>query len=103
MLVQDYLTLGLVRFKPPEEWSYTQYGLLFVFPKGGVGKLVSAQQSQPLDSGDVLVIGGAIGGKLVARDKVDLVFANFSVGFDNLLPLFATTEIPLLQDVSDAF
>ena len=103
MLAQDYLTLRLVRLKTPQEWSHTQNSLSFVFPKGGAGRYVSGQDSQPLATGDVLVVDGAAGGKLCTQNGGELVFANFSVCLENLLPLFASNEIPLLQGVTDDF
>jgi AraC-like DNA-binding protein len=103
MLTQDYLALRLVRLKTPQEWSHTQNGLSFVFPKGGSGRHDSGQESQRLAPGDVLVVDGAAGGKLCAPNRGELVFANFSVCLENLLPLFAGNEIPLLQGVTDDF
>jgi AraC-like DNA-binding protein len=103
MLAQNYLTLQSVRLKAPEEWSRTQNGLSFVLAKGGAGRHVCGQDSQPLAPGDVLVVDGPAGGKLCAPARGELVFANFSVCFENLLPLFASNEIPLLQGVTDDF
>lgn len=103
MLAQDYLTLRLVRLQTPHEWSHTQNGLSFVFPKGGAGRHVCGPDSQPLAPGDVLVVDGAAGGRLCAPARGELVFASFSVRFENMLPLFASNEIPLLQSVTDDF
>ena len=103
MLAQDYLTLRMVRLKPPEEWLHEQVGLAFVFPKGGAGKCLAGTFSQRLAPGDVLVLDGAAGSKVCAPDRGDIVFAFFSVCFEHLLPLFAGNEISLLQGVTDDF
>jgi AraC-like DNA-binding protein len=103
MLAQDYLTLRLVRLKPPEEWINKQGGLSFVFPKGGAGRCLCGPLNQRLGPGDVLVLDGAAGGKLCAPDRGEMVFACFSVCFEHLLPLFASSEICLLQGVTDGF
>ena len=103
MLTQDYLTLRLVRLKAPEEWINKQDGLCFVFLKGGAGKCLCGPLNQRLAPGDVLVLDGAVGGKLCAPDRGEMVFACFSVCFENLLPLFASNEICLLQAVTDDF
>jgi len=103
MLAQDYLTLRLVRLKPPEEWINKQSGLSFVFPKGGAGKCLCGPLDQRLSPGDVLVLDGAVGGKLCAPDRGEMVFACFSLCFEHLLPLFASSEICLLQGVTDGF
>ena len=103
MLAQDYLTLRLVRLKPPEEWISKQDGLSFVFAKGGVGKCLCGPLNQRLAPGDVLVLDGAVGGKLCAPDRGEMVFACFSVRSEHLFPLFASNEICLLQGVTDDF
>src|ERR1039457_4866927 len=103
MLAEDYLTLRLVRLKPPEEWINKQAGLAFVFPKGGAGKCLCGPLNQRLAVGDVLVLDGAAGGKLCAPDRGAMIFTCFSVCFEHLLPLFASNEISLLQAVTDDF
>src|SRR5512140_271989 len=100
MLAEDYLTLRLVRLKPSEEWGHNPGGLTFVFPKGGIGKCLCGTLTQRLAPGDVLVMDGAIGGKLCGPDRGEMVFACFSVCFEHLLPLFASNEISLLQGVT---
>ena len=103
MLAQDYLTLRLVRLKAPDEWVSKQLGLCFLFPKGGAGKCLCGPLNQRLAPGDVLVMGGAVGSKLCAPDRGEMVFACFSVCFETLLPLFASHEICLLQGITDNF
>jgi AraC-like DNA-binding protein len=103
MLVEDYLTLRMVRLKPSEVWVNKQGGLSFVFPKGGTGKCLCGPLDQGLAPGDVLVLDGAVGGKLCAPDRGELVFACFSVRSEHLFPLFASNEICLLKGITDDF
>src|ERR1035437_2328525 len=103
MLAQDYLTLRMVRLKPPEEWLNKQAGLAFVFPKGGAGKCLAGAFNQRLAPGDVLVLDGAAGSKICASNRGEMVFACFSVCFEHLFPLFTGNEISLLQAVTDDF
>jgi AraC-like DNA-binding protein len=103
MLAEDYLTLRSVRLKPHEEWSCKTSGLSFVLPKGGAGKYVSGSIAHRLSPGDVLVIDGTSGAKLCAPERSELVFWCFSLCFEQLFPLFAGTEISLLQNVSSRF
>jgi len=103
MLAQEYLTLRLVRLNTPQEWSPTQNGLSFLFPKGGAGKHVCGCDTQRLAPGDALVVDGAAGGRLCAPSRGEVVFAHFSVCFEHLFPLFAINEIPLLQGVAAGF
>jgi AraC-like DNA-binding protein len=93
----------LVRLKPPEEWINKQSGLSFVFPMGGAGKCLCGPLNQRLAPGDVLVLDGAVGGRICAPDRGEMVFACFSLCFEHLLPLFASSEICLLQGVTDDF
>jgi AraC-like DNA-binding protein len=103
MLAQGHLTLRLVRLKPPEQWVNKEDGLCFVFPKGGAGNCLCGPLNQLLAPGDVLVLDRAVGGKLCASGRGEMVFACFSVCFEHLLPLFASNEICLLQDVTSDF
>jgi AraC-like DNA-binding protein len=103
MLTQDYLSLRLVRLKPAEEWVNNGPGLSFVFPKGGGGKFISGPVTQRLAPGDVFVLDGALGGKLCVADQAEMVFRHFSVSCEHLFPLFASSEICLLQSVTDEF
>ena len=103
MLAQDYLTLRSVRLKPHEEWSCKTSGLSFVLPKGGAGKYLCGSVTQRLGPGDVLVIDGTSEAKLCAPERGELVFWCFSLCFEQLFPLFAGTEISLLQTVTSNF
>ena len=69
MLSEDYLTLRLVRLKPPEEWVHKQGGLCFVFPKGGAGKCLCGPLNQRVRPGEVLVLDGAAGGRARASRR----------------------------------
>jgi AraC-like DNA-binding protein len=103
MLPQDYLNLRLIRLKPPEEWITKPDGLCFVFPRGGAGKCLCGPLNQRLAPGDVLVLDGAAAGRLSPPGRGELVFAWFSAGFENLLPLFTSNELCLLPGITDEF
>lgn len=103
MTAQDYLTLRLVRLKHPEERLNTGEGLTFVFPKGGAGEFVSGSNTQKLASGDILVIGSTLKGKLQAPPGGEMLFWIFSMNFEHLFPLFGGNEICLVHTVTDGF
>jgi AraC-like DNA-binding protein len=50
-----------------------------------------------------LVVNGAVGGKIGVHEKGEFLFWNFSVSFENLLPLFGAEEISLLHNISEGF
>jgi AraC-like DNA-binding protein len=103
MLSQEYLNARLVRIKSPEEWTLEPGRLTFVFPKGGSGKFVCDTTSDRLAAGDVLVANSTSAGKISSSPGGALAFWVFSVSFENLLPLFASNEISLLERVTTAF
>jgi len=98
----DHLSLRLIRLQPPEELDFKGDALNFVFCKSGPGKFTSTRATHRLLSGDVLVFNGITGGKLSAFDaKGKCAFWIFSVGFENLLPLFASSEISRLHQLAE--
>lgn len=99
MLSCDHLTLRLVRLKTGEEWSQKRTGLQFLFPTGGGGKCLSLKASQVFFPGDVLLLGGQEFSRVVPSNGA-LVFWSFSISLEELFPLFAGNEIPLLQAVA---
>ena len=103
MVSHDYLLLKEVVLKPGEEWAKAGEGLFLVFPKKGEVDFFSGQVTRRLAPGDVLVAdqSGASRIRLVARNKAALRF--FSICTEQLYPLFATQEIPLLQGVVNGF
>ncbi len=103
MLTHEYFTLRLIRLKSSEDWSFKRDGLCVLFPKGGEGKYVSATGSERLVTGDVLVVNNTSAGRLRSANAADLVFWCFSLRLDHLYPLFAGTEISLLETVADSF
>lgn len=103
MLVEDHLTLRLIKLKPSEEWVNKKEGLSFVFSLGGAGKYVSKGATQRLVPGDILVSNGTSGGRLFALEKSDLSFRSFSLFLEHLFPLFGSNEISLLHNVTDSF
>lgn len=101
---QEHLSLKLVRLKPTEEFSPVHGGLTFIFARGGAGKCLAGTAPQTISPGDILVLNGAPGGKLSVQDKkVDFLFWNFSVCFENLLPLFSGEEISLLHKITESY
>ena len=79
-------------------------GLVFVFSTGGIGKYTSTMASHRLSAGDILVFNAAVGGKLaVADSKGEFLYWTFSVCFENLLPLFASSEITFLHNITEGF
>lgn len=99
----DHLTLRLARLKPPEDVLQNEEGLTFLFSKGGTGKYASKIATHRLGAGDILVVNGVPGGKFSVFDKGEFVFWSFSVCFEHLLPLFATSEISLLHNLTEGY
>lgn len=97
MLAQDYFTLKLVRLTTADEWSSKQDGLWVLLIKGGAGKLTSGAAVLRLAPGEVLMINGAAGGRLSPADRQEIVFWSFFLRLDQLYPLFAGSEISLLE------
>ena len=101
---QEHLALKLVRLKPADEFSPVHEGLTFLFARGGAGKCVTGSASHTISPGDILVLNGVPGGKLSVQDKkADFLFWNFSVCFENLLPLFSGEEISLLHNITESY
>jgi AraC-like DNA-binding protein len=101
---QDHLSLRLTRLKASEELEQKGEGLVFVFSKGGSGTYISKMATHRLSPGDIMVLNGGAGGKIVAADKKgEFLFWTFSVCFENLLPLFASNEISLLHNITESF
>jgi AraC-like DNA-binding protein len=100
VLPSDHLTLRLVRLKNGDSWSQKRHGLSFVFSKGGAGKCVSGAANLPFVPGDVLILNGPDAAKLVCSNG-ELVFWSFSLSIEHLFPLFAGSEISLLQTVAE--
>lgn len=103
MIASNYLSLRLVRLKSSEEWFEEPSRLSFVFLKGGHGQYVNGAVVHHLAPGDVLVAHAAAKGKIGCHGTGEVVFWCFSVCFENLFPLFASHEIPLLQSITDGF
>lgn len=103
MLTQDYLSLRLHRLRRGEEWTPRNNGLSFVFPKGGGGRFCCGTVAGRLSPGDVLVMDRAPCGKLCVSDADELLFWWFSMCSEHLFPLFASSEICLVQSVMEEF
>ena len=103
MLAQDPLNLQCVQLKAAQEWTHQGEQLSFIFPKAGAGKWVAGAVVQRLGPGDVLVLNATVGGKLCAAGPGELVFWCISLQLEHLFPLFESSEICLLQNISDGF
>lgn len=99
----DHLALQLVRLNGGETHLPNVSGLTFVFAKGGSGRCVTLANTPNLKPGDIMILNGAAGGKLSAPDRGEFLFWNFSVCFENLLPLFSSREITLLHKLTEGF
>lgn len=96
--------LRLARLKAADEQEQKGDHLTFLFARGGVGKWVSKTVTHRLSSGDIMVFNCAAGSKLSVFDKAgELLFWSFSVSFENLLPLFAGSEVSLLREVTEGY
>ncbi len=102
MFARNYLTLRLIRLKSGEEWVADGQGLSFVFPKAGAGRCVSKQVAERLLPGDVLALAAGWGGRL-RSNRGEMLFQSFSICLEHMLPLFASSEICLLQSVINGF
>ena len=105
MLAQEYLTLRLVRLKPPEKWVPSAQGLTFVFLKEGSGRYVSSEVTHCLSRGDVLVLNGPGENErgLFADERGGMVFSFFAAHIEHLYPLFAVDEVCLLPGIAQDF
>jgi len=103
MLAQDPLNLQCVQLKAAQEWAHKGEQLSFIFPKVGAGKWVAGTVVQKFGPGDVLVLNATLGGKLCAAGPGELVFWCISLQLEHLFPLFGSSEICLLQNISDGF
>ncbi len=100
----DYLSLRQVRLKPPLELEFKGDALYFIFSQGSAGKFSSSRANHRLMAGDVLVFNGVNPGKISpAEAGKEYVFSSFSVSFEQLLPLFSSTEISQLHVLNENF
>jgi AraC-like DNA-binding protein len=103
MFPKNYLFLRLVRLKYPEEWLSEGDGISFIFPKAGSATYCSIGAVYPLAAGDVLAFNPVTRGSIKACADCDFVFWSFCLSVENLLPLFASMELCLLQSLTDSF
>jgi AraC-like DNA-binding protein len=103
LTAHDHLTLRLHRIRPDEEWACGDQELSFISVNGGVGRFVAGTVIYPLVQGDWVVVNSAVGGILSPCGRTELVLQCFSVCFEHLFPLFAGSEISLLQGVMEGF
>lgn len=103
MLSQDYLSLRLIRLKNPEHWAHEGADLAFIFLRGGSGILAPGPTENRLIPGDVLVLNGALRGRISVAGATELAFWFFSANVEHMFPLFGCKEVSLLQDVTESF
>jgi AraC-like DNA-binding protein len=103
MLAQDPFSLRSIQLKSPQEWAHKGEQLSFIFLKAGVGRWIAGSVAQRLGSGDVLVLNAATGGKLCVAGPGEMDFSCFTLQLEHLFPVFESSEICLLQNISDGF
>jgi AraC-like DNA-binding protein len=97
-LPKHHLTLNLRRIKPFEEWHPGGNGLSFALVKGGCGQYGPGTTSSKVTVGDLIVLNPQAKAKLTAQNG-ELLFWEFASRLEDLLPLFSTEEICMLQGV----
>lgn len=100
---QDFLTLKLFRLNSEDSWSFKQDGLCVLLTQAGAGKIVVGSVALSFGPGDVLVVKGHVAVRVQAAAGSELVFSCFAARLDHLYPLFAGTEIALLEGVAEKF
>ena len=101
-LPKHYLTLKLRRIKSFEEWRPGGNGLSFALVKGGGGHYGPGTTLSKVAVGDLLVLNPQAKTKLTAQNG-ELLFWEFASRLEDLLPLFSTEEICMLQGVWENF
>ena len=102
MLNRKYLFLQTICLKAAESWSHDGEDLCFLFLKRGVGTLFSGGLEQPLLPGDVLVVNGYFRARPSVTAWQEMTILSFAVSFEHLFPLFASVEVSLLQNITEA-
>lgn len=99
MLIEEHLALGLVHLKSPEEWNPKPEGLVFLIFKAGACEYIQDHVCVQIKAGDILILSEDSRGKLRVFQNGEITFWCFSLRLEHLFPLFAGSEISLLQDV----
>ena len=102
MFTQTHLNLRPLSLDATGEWRFQGRGLFFIIVRDGTGVCISGDVSRQISSGDVLVQEGTAGANVSAIGN-RLIFAYFSVGLEQLVPLFAINEITCLRNLPGAF
>lgn len=103
MRAPDTLTLRSISLRPSQVLAEKNADLLLVFPKGGSGQYAGGLTALPLFPGDTLVVPGILGGELRAAEGAEFLFWTFTLRFENVFPLLASREIPLLENLAKDF
>lgn len=103
MFSRTHLALRTVRIKSPEKWVTEPNQMLFVFPKAGSGRCLSPLATRPLSPGDVLILNSTCQSEVCSSNGGDFVFCFFSVCPEHIFPLFGSSELSLLRNISEGF
>ena len=95
----DYLSLSKVCLKSNQKWTKSGEGLAFVFPRNGVGNLISRGTTRLLAPGDVLVMNAPVSSTLAAPTDHELEFRCFHLQAEHLFLLFDSHELCLLGNL----
>ncbi|HHY84258.1 MAG TPA: helix-turn-helix transcriptional regulator [Verrucomicrobia bacterium] len=101
MFSQEHLALRLVRLKTGDKWAGKSRGLVFIFPKAGIGRYCTPIGRGQVRPGDILVVQEWHHAVLHAEANEDVVFWFFAIQVEHMFPLFGSAEISLLQNVVD--
>ncbi len=103
MFSRTHLALRVVRLKSPEKWVTEPNQMLFVFPKAGSGRCVSPVATQHLSPGDVLILNSTCQSEVCSSNGGEFAFCFFSVCPEHIFPLFGSSELSLLRNISEGF
>jgi AraC-like DNA-binding protein len=101
-LPTNYLTFKLRRLQPFEGWAPRGDELSFALITGGRGCYGTGASFLKVAIGDLLVLNAQPNGKLTPQNG-ELLFWEFSLRLEHLLPLFSAEEICMLQGFWERF
>jgi len=102
MLAPDFLKLKLVRLGADDVWSCPQDGLCFLLARAGSGRCSVGPAAHSFAPGDLLILPGTAEIRFQAATTSEVIFSFFSLRLEHLYPLFAGSEISLLDAVADS-
>ncbi|MBL9128730.1 MAG: hypothetical protein JNL97_13840, partial [Verrucomicrobiales bacterium] len=78
-------------------------GLLFLMPQGGEATCVCGSVRTPISKGYFLVVSNTGSNAVTVEEARDFRAGWFSVRWDQMFPLFGTSEIAFLRRVTESF